>query len=77
MGKGFDVPRRPVVLIILDGYGANPGKANNAIAIAETPNFDRPFANNAHTVLQASARSVGLPDGQMGNSEVGHMTLGS
>ncbi|MCF7989294.1 MAG: 2,3-bisphosphoglycerate-independent phosphoglycerate mutase [Thiohalocapsa sp.] len=77
MGKGFDVPRRPVVLIILDGFGANPGKANNAIAIAETPNFDRLFANNAHTVLQASARSVGLPDGQMGNSEVGHMTLGS
>ncbi|KAA6184627.1 2,3-bisphosphoglycerate-independent phosphoglycerate mutase [Thiohalocapsa marina] len=77
MHKGFDVPRRPTVLIILDGFGANPGKANNAIAIAETPNFDRLFGQNPHTVLQASARAVGLPDGQMGNSEVGHMTLGS
>jgi 2,3-bisphosphoglycerate-independent phosphoglycerate mutase len=77
MGKGFGVPRRPVLLIILDGYGANPGKANNAVFIAETPNFDRLFARHPHTVLQASARAVGLPDGQMGNSEVGHMTLGS
>jgi 2,3-bisphosphoglycerate-independent phosphoglycerate mutase len=77
MGKGFEVPRRPVVLIILDGFGANPGKANNAVFIAETPNFDRLFGTNPHTVLQASARAVGLPDGQMGNSEVGHMTLGS
>jgi 2,3-bisphosphoglycerate-independent phosphoglycerate mutase len=77
MGKGFDPPRRPVVLVILDGFGANPGKANNAVFIAETPNFDRLFAHHPHTVLQASARAVGLPDGQMGNSEVGHMTLGS
>jgi 2,3-bisphosphoglycerate-independent phosphoglycerate mutase len=75
--NGFEVPRRPVVLIILDGFGTNPGKANNAVAIAETPNFDRLFSNNPHTVLNASARAVGLPDGQMGNSEVGHMTLGS
>ncbi|MGB5830671.1 MAG: 2,3-bisphosphoglycerate-independent phosphoglycerate mutase [Thiohalocapsa sp.] len=77
MGEGFDVPRRPVVLIIMDGFGANPAKTNNAVFIAETPNFDRLFGSHPHTVLQASARAVGLPDGQMGNSEVGHMTLGS
>ena len=77
MGNGFKLPRRPVVLIILDGFGTNPSKANNAVALAETPNLDRLFASNAHTVVQASARAVGLPDGQMGNSEVGHMTLGS
>jgi 2,3-bisphosphoglycerate-independent phosphoglycerate mutase len=64
-------------LIILDGFGTNPSKANNAVALANTPNLDRLFASNAHTLLQASARAVGLPDGQMGNSEVGHMTLGS
>lgn len=77
MGQSFELPRRPVVLIILDGFGTNPSKANNAVALARTPNFDRLFASNAHTVLQASARAVGLPEGQMGNSEVGHMTLGS
>ncbi len=77
MNPGFDVPRRPVVLIILDGFGANPGKANNAVVLADTPSFDALFAHNPHSVLQASARAVGLPEGQMGNSEVGHMTLGS
>ena len=77
MPASFELPRRPVVLIILDGFGVNPSKANNAVVLAETPNLDRWFASHAHTVLQASARAVGLPDGQMGNSEVGHMTLGS
>ncbi len=77
MEPRFDLPGRPVVLIILDGFGANPGKANNAVLLADTPRFDALFASNPHTVLQASARAVGLPDGQMGNSEVGHMTLGS
>ncbi|MFZ0789895.1 MAG: 2,3-bisphosphoglycerate-independent phosphoglycerate mutase, partial [Chromatiaceae bacterium] len=71
------VPRRPVILIILDGFGCNPSKANNAVAIAETPNFDRYFSTNPHTTLLASGSAVGLPDGQMGNSEVGHMTIGS
>jgi 2,3-bisphosphoglycerate-independent phosphoglycerate mutase len=71
------VPRRPVLLIILDGFGVNPAKANNAVALARTPNLDRYFASNPHTTLQASGRAVGLPDGQMGNSEVGHITLGS
>ena len=71
------VPRRPVLLVILDGFGINPAKANNAVALARTPHLDRYFALNPHTSLQASGRAVGLPDGQMGNSEVGHITLGS
>ncbi len=71
------VPRRPVLLVILDGFGVNPAKANNAVALAHTPHLDRYFALNPHTTLQASGRAVGLPDGQMGNSEVGHITLGS
>lgn len=71
------VPRRPVILIILDGFGSNPSKANNAVAIADTPNLDRYFSSNPHCALLASGASVGLPDGQMGNSEVGHMTIGS
>jgi len=71
------VPRRPVILIILDGFGINPSKANNAIALAETPNLDRYFASHPHCALVASGSAVGLPDGQMGNSEVGHMTIGS
>jgi len=70
-----NVPRRPVILIILDGVGLNPSKANNAVALASTPNLDRYFSNHPHTSIQASGLSVGLPDGQMGNSEVGHMSL--
>jgi 2,3-bisphosphoglycerate-independent phosphoglycerate mutase len=77
MAEKLNVPRRPVILIILDGFGANPSKANNAVALADTPRLDHYFAHNPHTLLQASGRAVGLPDGQMGNSEVGHMTLGS
>lgn len=71
-----DVPRQPVVLIILDGFGVNPSKINNAVAEAKTPNLDRYFSSYTHTLLQASGTAVGLPDGQMGNSEVGHLTLG-
>lgn len=70
-------PRHPVLLIILDGFGTNPSRANNGIALARTPNFDRYFSSYPHTLLQASGRAVGLPDGQMGNSEVGHLVLGS
>ncbi len=70
-------PRRPVVLIILDGFGSNPSKLNNAIEAASTPNLDAYFAHYPHTLIQASGPGVGLPDGQMGNSEVGHMTLGA
>ena len=71
------VPRRPVILLILDGFGVNPSKRNNAVAEARTPNLDTYFARYPHTLLQASGTAVGLPDGQMGNSEVGHLTLGA
>ncbi len=71
------LPRRPVILIILDGFGLNPSKANNAVILADTPKFDHYFSHFPHCALQASGLAVGLPDGQMGNSEVGHTTLGS
>ncbi|MDT8283452.1 MAG: 2,3-bisphosphoglycerate-independent phosphoglycerate mutase, partial [Gammaproteobacteria bacterium] len=70
------VPRRPTLLIILDGFGVNPSRINNAVQEADTPRLDEYFSRNAHTTLDACGSSVGLPDGQMGNSEVGHMTLG-
>lgn len=72
-----NVPRKPVVLVILDGFGINPKSENNAIAQANTPNLDKIFSSWSHTLLQTSGADVGLPEGQMGNSEVGHMTLGS
>jgi len=68
--------RQAVLLIILDGYGVNPSRLNNGVAEAKTPNFDHYFSHYPHTVIEASGQSVGLPDGQMGNSEVGHMTMG-
>jgi 2,3-bisphosphoglycerate-independent phosphoglycerate mutase len=71
------VKPRPVLLAIFDGFGVNPSRAHNAWALARTPHLDNYFATNPHTVLQASGRAVGLPDGQFGNSEVGHLTLGS
>ena len=74
--KQTNVPRRKTMLVILDGFGVNPSKKYNAVYEANTPNLDRYFGSNPHTTLQASGRSVGLPDGQMGNSEVGHMTIG-
>jgi 2,3-bisphosphoglycerate-independent phosphoglycerate mutase len=70
------VPRRPTLLIILDGVGVNPSRINNAVQEADTPRLDEYFSRNSHTTLEACGSSVGLPDGQMGNSEVGHMTLG-
>ena len=68
---------RPVLLAIFDGFGLNPSRAHNAWALARTPHLDHYFATYPHTALQASGRAVGLPDGQFGNSEVGHLTLGS
>ncbi|CAK0758912.1 2,3-bisphosphoglycerate-independent phosphoglycerate mutase [Gammaproteobacteria bacterium] len=73
----FRAPRRPALLVILDGFGLNPSRAHNAVALARTPRLDKYFAHHPHTVLQASGQAVGLPNGQMGNSEVGHLTLGS
>ena len=68
--------RKRVALVILDGFGVNPSKANNAVLRARTPRLDEYFSRYPHTVLEASGEAVGLPAGQMGNSEVGHMTIG-
>jgi 2,3-bisphosphoglycerate-independent phosphoglycerate mutase len=67
----------PAVLIILDGWGHRDEVEDNAIAAAKTPFFDHLLATYPHALLDASAYSVGLPEGQMGNSEVGHMTIGA
>jgi 2,3-bisphosphoglycerate-independent phosphoglycerate mutase len=66
-----------VVLVVLDGWGCAPPGPGNAISLAETPVFDRLWGMYPHTVLKASGEAVGLPPGQMGNSEVGHLTIGS
>ena len=68
---------RPVVLCVLDGWGERGAAPDNAIALARTPNWDRYTRDMPRAVLNASAHEVGLPDGQMGNSEVGHMNLGA
>ncbi len=69
--------KKPTVLIVLDGWGYREEKKDNAIACANTPVWDRLWAQAPHTLISASGEDVGLPDGQMGNSEVGHMSLGS
>ncbi len=69
--------KKPVALIIMDGFGCNPDKKGNAIAEANTPNLDKLFAECPHTQIGASGLDVGLPDGQMGNSEVGHTNIGA
>jgi 2,3-bisphosphoglycerate-independent phosphoglycerate mutase len=66
-----------VALVILDGWGCAPPGPGNAVELAETPVFDRLWATYPHTTLKASGEAVGLPPGQMGNSEVGHLTIGS
>jgi 2,3-bisphosphoglycerate-independent phosphoglycerate mutase len=68
---------RPVMLVILDGFGIAPPGPGNAVVLANTPNFDRYWENWPHTQLEASGLAVGLPRGQMGNSEVGHLNLGA
>ena len=70
--------RYPVVaLVILDGWGCAPRGPGNAVALAQTPVFDRLWATYPHATLEASGEAAGLPPGQMGNSEVGHLTIGS
>lgn len=61
----------------MDGIGVNPSKLDNAVAMADTPNLDQIYATTPCCLLEASGRAVGLPDGQMGNSEVGHLTIGA
>lgn len=68
---------KPLLLIVLDGWGINAQKEGNAIALADTPVYKSLLADYPHTRLQASGEAVGLPDGQMGNSEVGHLNLGA
>ncbi len=68
---------RPVVLVVLDGWGYREQTDGNAIAMARTPTWDRLWERAPRTLLSASGRAVGLPEGQMGNSEVGHMNLGA
>jgi 2,3-bisphosphoglycerate-independent phosphoglycerate mutase len=70
-------PVAPVVLVILDGWGYRPDVQCNAIAQAKTPNMDSLWAVYPHTLIDTSGRAVGLPDGQMGNSEVGHLNIGA
>ncbi|MBA2777905.1 2,3-bisphosphoglycerate-independent phosphoglycerate mutase [Billgrantia kenyensis] len=72
-----ETPPRPVALIILDGYGHNPDPTDNAVAAAHTPNMDRLWQQQPHALLHTDGKYVGLPEGQMGNSEVGHMNLGA
>ena len=69
--------KKPTVLIVLDGWGYREEKQDNAIANAATPVWDRLWASAPHTLISASGQDVGLPEGQMGNSEVGHMSLGA
>ncbi|MGO1468887.1 MAG: 2,3-bisphosphoglycerate-independent phosphoglycerate mutase [Tissierella sp.] len=69
--------KKPVSLIILDGWGLGKDYPGNAISIGDTPNFDRLMKENPNSTLEASGTAVGLPEGQMGNSEVGHINIGS
>ncbi len=69
--------KRPLVLTILDGWGYSPQTANNAIALARKPTYDKLLREFPNTLVRASEHFVGLPDGQMGNSEVGHLNIGA
>ena len=69
--------KKPLTLIIMDGFGINPDTYGNAIKAAQTPNLTKMFAENPCTAIGASGMDVGLPDGQMGNSEVGHTNIGA
>jgi len=75
--KKLSAPQSPVVLAILDGWGHRKEKPDNAIKSASTPIMDSLWQAYPHTLISASGSDVGLPDGQMGNSEVGHLTIGS
>lgn len=69
--------KKPTVLVILDGYGLNDNQRGNAIKLANTPNLDSLFEKYPNTIIHASGLDVGLPEGQMGNSEVGHLNIGA
>jgi 2,3-bisphosphoglycerate-independent phosphoglycerate mutase len=69
--------KRPLVLTILDGWGYRAETADNAIALARKPTYDKLLREYPNTLIRASEHFVGLPDGQMGNSEVGHLNIGA
>lgn len=69
--------KKPLLLMILDGWGINPNPSHNAVAMAKTPHLTRFLNEYPHTQIRTSGMAVGLPDGQMGNSEVGHLNLGA
>jgi len=69
--------RRPVMLVVLDGYGWRDEEADNAVRLARTPTFDLLWSSCPHALLRTSGEDVGLPHGQMGNSEVGHLNIGA
>ena len=71
------MPKKPEALIILDGFGLRDEEKGNAVAHANKPNFDRYWNQYPHATLQACGKAVGLPEGQMGNSEVGHLNIGA
>ncbi len=71
------MPPKPVMLVILDGFGWRQDQTDNAVRLAKAPNFQALWTEFPHAFLQASGHNVGLPDGQMGNSEVGHLTIGA
>src|SRR5438874_13654855 len=71
------MPTAPLILIILDGWGYAPPSNANAISLAKKPNYDRLLSEYPNTLIHTSGRYVGLPDGQMGNSEVGHLNIGA
>ena len=73
----MSAPRKPYVLIVLDGFGHSDNPHSNAIMAAHTPNWDRLLQEAPHGLISGSGEDVGLPEGQMGNSEVGHMNLGA
>ena len=71
------LPAAAAVLIVLDGWGLAPDGPGNAVSLASTPVFDELWERYPHTTLTACGEAVGLPEGQMGNSEVGHLNLGA
>ena len=72
-----EMQRKPLVLMILDGWGYREESENNAIRLGNTPVWDEMWRNDPHVLIETSGEAVGLPDGQMGNSEVGHMNIGA
>ena len=77
MSDAIRLARRPVALVILDGFGCREATPDNAIARAKKPHWDELIATCPHTSIDASEFAVGLPRGQMGNSEVGHLNIGA